>query len=145
VVAINGILIIALQPAISTWCARHDPTRILIAAALCYGAGLAMHGLATSLALHAAAVTVWTMGEILESPTGSTIVAAIAPADARGRYQGARSMMVGAGFLIAPKLGTWVWQREGPGTLWASCLVLGIVVALALAATGPALRRRMAR
>jgi MFS family permease len=69
----------------------------------------------------------------------------MAPADARGRYQGARSMMVGAGFLIAPKLGTWVWQREGPDTLWASCLMLGIVVALALAVTGPARRRRMAR
>jgi MFS family permease len=85
------------------------------------------------------------MGEILESPTGSTIVAAMAPADARGRYQGARSMMVGAGFFVAPKLGTWVWEREGPDLLWASCLALGVVLALVLAVTGPALRRRMAR
>jgi MFS family permease len=144
-IAVNGVLIIALQPTISTWSARHDPTRMLIAAALFYGVGLALHGAATNLALHAAAVTVWTMGEILESPTRSSIVAAMAPADARGRYQGAVAMTFGAGQLVGPKLGTWVWQREGPGTLWASCLVLGGLVALALAATGPARRRHMAR
>jgi hypothetical protein len=33
---------------------------------------------------------------------------------------------------------------QGPGTLWAACLVLGVAVALALAVTGPARRRRMA-
>ena len=144
VMAVNGLLIIALQPAISTWSTRRDPTRMLVVAALLYGAGFAMHGLATNVGLHAAAVTVWTMGEILESPTRSSIVATIAPADARGRYQGAIVMTFGAAQLVGPKLGTWIWQHEGPGTLWASCLALGVVVALALAVTGPARRRRMA-
>jgi MFS family permease len=145
VMAVNGLLIIALQPAITTWSTRRDPSRVLVVAALFYGFGLAMHGLATNVGLHAAAVTVWTMGEILESPTRSSIVATMAPADARGRYQGAIVMTFGAGQLVGPKLGTWVWQHEGPGTLWASCLVLGVVVALALAVTAPARRRRMAR
>jgi MFS family permease len=144
VMAVNGLLIITLQPAISTWSTRRDPTRVLVVAALFYGAGFAMHGLATNIGLHAMAVTVWTMGEILESPTRSSIVAAIAPADARGRYQGAIVMTFGAAQLVGPKLGTWVWQHAGPGTLWASCLGLGVVVALALAVTGPARRRRMA-
>jgi MFS family permease len=145
VMAVNGLLITALQPAITTWSTRRDPTRVLVAAALLYGIGFAMHGLATNIGLHAAAVTVWTMGEILESPTRSSIVAAIAPADARGRYQGAVVMTFGAAQLVGPKLGTWIWQHEGPGTLWASCLGLGVVVALALAVTAPSLRRRMAR
>jgi hypothetical protein len=54
-------------------------------------------------------------------------------------------MTFGAGQLVGPKLGTWVWQHEGPGTLWTSCLVLGGVVVLALAITGPGRRRRLAR
>lgn len=144
VMAVNGLLIIASQPAITAWSTRRDPTRVLVAAALLYGAGLAMHGLATNVAFHAAAVTVWTMGEILESPTRSSVVAAMAPADARGRYQGAIVMTFGAAQLVGPKLGTWAWQHEGPGTLWASCLALGVVVALALTVTAPARRRRMA-
>jgi hypothetical protein len=36
-------------------------------------------------------------------------------------------------------------QHAGPATLWASCFGLGIVLALALIATGPARRRRLAR
>jgi MFS family permease len=81
-IAVNGVLIIALQPVISTWSTRFDPTRVLIAAVTFFAVGLAMHGLATNLALHAAAVSVWTIGEILESPTRSSIVAAMAPAAA---------------------------------------------------------------
>src|SRR4029079_3159514 len=58
VMAVNGLLIIALQPAISTWSMRREPTGVLAAAALFYGVGFAMHGLATNIGFHAAAVTV---------------------------------------------------------------------------------------
>jgi len=145
VLAVNGVLIIAAQPAISTWAARHDPTRVLIAAALFYGSGFALHGVATGVVVHGTAVAVWTLGEILDSPTRSSTVATMAPVDARGRYQGAIAMTIGAAQMVGPKLGTWVWQHEGPGTLWSSCLALGAVVAVALAVTGPARRRRMAQ
>ena len=144
VIAVNGVVIIALQPSISAWCARGDPTRVLAVAAVLYGGGFALHGLAVHAATHAAAVAVWTLGEILESPTRSSIVAAMAPRDARGRYQGALVMMFGAAQLLGPQLGTWTWQHAGPGTLWASCLALGVIVAIALLATAPARRRRMA-
>jgi MFS family permease len=145
VMAVNGIIIIALQPGISAWIARREPTRVLVAAALFYGVGFAIHGLATSVAIHALAVMVWSMGEIFESSTRSAVVAAMAPADARGRYQGAFSMTFGAAQLVGPKLGTWVWEREGPGVLWGSCLALGVLVALALIASAPARNRRIAR
>lgn len=69
----------------------------------------------------------------------------MAPADARGRYQGAVVMTFGVGQLIGPKLGTWLWQHEGPGVLWGGCLALGVITALVLIATAPARRRRMAR
>jgi MFS family permease len=145
VAAVNGILIILLQPTLAAWTARRDTTRVLVGAALFYGVGTAMHGLATTVALHAAAVIVWTVGEILESPTRAAIVAAMSPADARGRYQGAIVMTFGAAQLVGPKLGTWTWQHAGPATLWTSCLLLGGLVALALVATAPGRRRRMSR
>jgi MFS family permease len=144
VLSVNGILIIALQPAISTWSSHRDPTRVLVTAAAFYGVGLAMHGLATTAVLHGIAVMVWTIGEILESPVRASVVAAMAPVDSRGRYQGAFAMTFGAGQLVGPKLGTWIWQHEGPDALWASCLGLSAVVAFALIATGPARHRRLA-
>lgn len=144
VLAVNGVVIILLQPAVSTWAIGRDPTRMLVIAVLLYGGGLALHGLANNVAVHAAAVFVWTLGEILESPTRSTVIATMAPTHARGRYQGAVAMTFGAAALIGPQIGTWLWQNGGPGSLWASCLGFSVLIAIALAATGQARRRRMA-
>jgi MFS family permease len=54
-------------------------------------------------------------------------------------------MTFGVGQLIGPKLGTWLWQHAGPDVLWGACLALGVIIALAVIATAPARRRRMAR
>jgi MFS family permease len=143
VLAFNGLLIIAIQPFATTWIARRDPSRVIAFASLLYGAGMALHGLAPNLALHAGAVLVWTMGEILESPTRSTLVAAMAPADARGRYQGALVLAWGCSTMIAPKLGTWLWEHAGPDVLWLGCLGVGALVAALMLITGPARRRRL--
>ncbi len=143
--AVNGVLIVAIQPWLTTWAARHDSSRVLILASLAYGAGISMHGLASTFWLHGAAVMVWTLGEILEGPARSTITAAMAPESARGRYQGAVVMAFGVARLVGPKLGTWTWEHEGPDTLWSACLALGAVVALGHAAAAPARRRRLAR
>lgn len=144
VLAFNGVLIIMLQPILSTWSARFDASRVIAVASLFYGAGMALHGLAPNLVLHFGAVLVWTLGEILESPTRSALVAAMAPADARGRYQGALVLAWGCSTLLAPKLGTWLWEHEGPDVLWLGCFGVGIAVALALLATAPARRRHLA-
>lgn len=143
VLGFNGLLIILLQPILSTWTARYDASRVIAVASLLYGAGMALHGLAPNLAFHAGAVLVWTIGEILESPTRSALVAAMAPADARGRYQSALVLAWGCSTMLAPKLGTWIWEHEGPNVLWFGCLGLAAVVALALLVTAPARRRRL--
>jgi hypothetical protein len=53
-------------------------------------------------------------------------------------------MIFGVAQLIGPKAGTWLWQHAGPDVLWTSCLGLSVIVAIGLALTGPARRRRMA-
>ncbi len=142
VMGCNGVLIILLQPVLTTWSAKFDPSRLIAVAAVLTGAGMVVHGLAPNLWIHALAVLVWTVGEILDSPTRSAIVADMAPADARGRYQGALTMAWGGASLVGPKLGTWIWEYESPMTLWLGCFALSIVVAISLLATAPARRRR---
>lgn len=144
VLAFNGVLIILVQPLLSTYVARFDASRVIALAALLYGAGMAVHGMAPNLAIHAVAVMVWTIGEIIESPTRSALVAGMAPADARGRYQGALVLAWASSTLLAPKLGTWLWEHEGPDTLWRGCLGLGALVALGMLLTAPARRKRLA-
>ena len=144
VMAVNGVAIILVQPSVIGWIQRFDAQRVMVAAALLYGAGIAMHGLGTHVAIHMAAVIVWTFGEIIDAPTRSAVVSNLAPPEARGRYQGALVMTFGIAQLFGPKVGTWVWQHEGANVLWSSCLVVGIVVAIAFAITAPGRRRRMA-
>jgi MFS family permease len=142
VMAVNGLAIILLQPSMIGWIQRFDAQRVIVAAALLYGVGIAMHGLGTHVAIHMAAVVVWTFGEIIDAPTRSAVVSNLAPPDARGRYQGALVMTFGIAQLFGPKVGTWVWQHEGANVLWSACLVLGIAVAIAFAITAPGRRGR---
>jgi MFS family permease len=138
VMAVNGIMIIVLQPLLATWAAKRDTTVMLVAAALLYGC-FALHGIAgpgtLGACIHATAVAIWTLAEIVEGPTRSTVVAAMAPADARGRYQGAMVMSWGAAYFVGPQLGTLIWDDAGPRTLWLGCCALAIAVAIGFAAT----------
>jgi MFS family permease len=143
VMAINGIIIIVLQPALTAFAARFDPSRVLAVGAVCYGVGVALHGAGAHLLVHVGAVVVWTLGEILESPVRSTMVASIAPADARGRYQGAMAMSWGAAMWAGPVLGTHVWFEYGPPALWLGCLAVGLACALGVLAWAPSYRRRV--
>jgi hypothetical protein len=118
---------------------------VLSVAWLLYGAGFAIHGLAPDhwvygLVVHGLATSVWTFGEIAESPVRSAMVAALAPADARGRYQGATVMAFGAAYFVGPRLGTWLWESASPTVLWLGCLALGIAGAAATMATASARR-----
>ncbi len=144
VLGVNGVVIIVVQPYMTTWIARFDADRVLVVSALLYAVGMFVHGLATLLVAHMAAVTIWTLAEILESPTRSALVAAMAPADARGRYQGAFVMTWGAGALVGPRLGTLLWDRVGPHAVWYLTSGLGLFVAGALAATARERRARVA-
>lgn len=146
VMSINGILIILLQPWLAAYASGRDGSRVLSVAWLLYGAGFAIHGLAPDhwvygLIVHGIATSVWTFGEIAESPVRSAMVAALAPADARGRYQGATVMAFGAAYFVGPRLGTWLWESASPTVLWLGCLALGIAGAAATMATASARRQ----
>jgi MFS family permease len=140
----NGLLIIVFQPIVLARIKPLDPDRVLVVASLLYGVGMIAHGLAPAVVAHVGAVVVWTFAEVLESSVRSAMVAAMAPADARGRYQGAFVMTFGAAALVAPRLGTQVWEDVGPMALWGGCGGLGVVCAIAFWQTAPARRERMA-
>lgn len=144
VMGLNGLLIVLVQPWVAPIVARHDPMRVFALSCLLYGAGFAMHGLGAAVALHLAAVSVWTLGEIIGAPVLSTVCATLAPPAARGRYQGMLATSFAAAGCVGPLLGAGVMQRVGGAVLWAGCLGLGVCAAGLGLALGPRLRRRLA-
>jgi len=142
VMAVNGVVIVLLQPVASARLGGLDPSRVLAVAAVLVGAGFALHGVSAWLPVHVAAVVVWTIGEIMSSPTHSTIVAQLSSAEARGRYQGVFGMSWGAASAIGPLAGGQLMGAAGPGALWTACLGLGVVVAVGYLVTARGRRAR---
>jgi MFS family permease len=142
--AVNGILIVALQPLAGGWLGRHDHTAVLAAGFVIVGLGFGLTALAGSVAAYAATVVVWTLGEIVTAGIGAAIVADLAPASMRGRYSGAYGAIWSAAYLLGPLGGTRLLAIGAP-VLWLTCGLLAAAAAAGLLALGPAIRRRSQR
>lgn len=137
VLALNGVLIVLVQPAITARIASLDRGRVLLVAALLAGLGLSLHGAGAAIALHALAVATWTLAEIMSTPTTAAVVSDFATPSARGRYQGVYTMSWGLASFLGPLLGPLALEQAGPAFTWGGCLVVGGIAAIGLAGTTP--------
>ncbi|MCI0569915.1 MAG: MFS transporter [Myxococcaceae bacterium] len=144
VMMVNGLLIVVLQPFALGVVRRFRRSHVLAVAGLLVGAGLWFHGSMASVVGHQLAVALWTLGEIANAPTASSVVADLAPPQLRGRYQGVFTMSFSLGMLVAPLGGTSILGSWGPGALWRGCLAVGVVLCVGHLLIAGARQRRMA-
>ncbi|USA01814.1 MFS transporter [Streptomyces lydicamycinicus] len=130
VIAVNGVLVVLLQIPVTRFIEHRSPALLLIGSALLAGYGFGLTALAGSVAMYAVAVTVWTLGEIINSPTQMGLVVRLSPLHGRGRYQGIYSLSWSVASLAAPLLGGVVIDRYGADVLWAGCAAVGTVAAV---------------
>ncbi|WP_143670665.1 MFS transporter, partial [Streptomyces antimycoticus] len=128
-IATNGALIVAVQIPVTRFLEHRDPAPLLMASALLIGGGFGLTAFAGSVGMYTVAVTVWTLGEIINSPTQMGLVARLSPTHGRGRYQGMYSLSWSLASLTAPLVGGAVMDRFGSDALWASSAVVGVVAA----------------
>lgn len=133
VIALNGVLIVLLQLPLTRFIEHRDPARLLIVSALLTGYGFGLNTFAGSVGFYALAVTLWTLGEMISSPTQMGLVVRLSPTHGRGRYQGMYSLSWAVATFGAPLAGGYVIDHFGSATLWASSAVLGTVAALGYA------------
>ncbi len=130
-----------MQPFLAPRLARLNHSRVLAAGAAMVGLGFGMNALAHGAWLFAAAVAVWTVGEIFTLPIANAVVADLAPTHIRGRYQGAYGLTFGLAGFAAPLIGTSVLQHFGDAALWLGCLALGVLVGVGHLLLAPRLTR----
>ncbi|PLS23873.1 MFS transporter [Bifidobacterium imperatoris] len=141
---INGFMLCALQiPAMKLF-ARMGNSRVLIAGLAVTVLGYAVQIVADSWAGFALAVVLWTLGELGTFPIATTTVAAMAPADARGTYQGVYNVLWSLSIALAPMIGGWIISDFGGRVLWIACTVMLIAVTLGLRVTKGSRDRAMA-
>ncbi|MFE3583975.1 MDR family MFS transporter [Streptomyces vinaceus] len=130
VIAVNGVLIVLLQIPVTRFIEKGDPQQLLVVSALLAGYGFGLTAFAGSVWSLGLTVVVWTLAEIINSPTQMGLVARLSPLHGRGRYQGMYTMSWAVAALVAPLMAGTMIDRWGAGWLWASMAVLGTVAAL---------------
>lgn len=135
---VSAVTVVAGQPLLRwRWLTSGSPFRAMTIGYAVLALGLAGTGLATGLVGFAAATVLWSVGDLLLLGHAWSIVSALAPPSARGRYLAAYGLSWGFATVVAPVLGTGLLTLGGPVLLWGTLAL----VALALAAVQPALRR----
>ncbi|MFC9821691.1 MDR family MFS transporter [Streptomyces erythrochromogenes] len=130
VIAVNGFLIVALQIPVTRLIEHRDPQKLLVVSALLAGYGFALTAFAGPVWAYALTVCVWTLAEIVNSPTQMGLVVRLSPVHGRGRYQGVYTMSWAVAALVAPLMAGFMIDRWGADWLWATTGVLGTVAAV---------------
>jgi MFS family permease len=145
VIAVNGVLIVLGQLFVPRLIEGYDSARVLAVAALIVGVGFGLTAFAHAAWFFALSVIVWTLGEMLQSPSNAATIAALSPATLRGRYQGLNSLMWSCGTALAPIAGGAVQDHVGNKALWIGCFLVCLMVAGGHLLAAPGRRQRIDR
>ncbi|MFF5635224.1 MFS transporter [Streptomyces sp. NPDC012825] len=140
--AVNAVLVVALQPFVTAWLAGLPQLAVQSAGSALIAAGVALTGLADGVVGYTVSVVVWSLGEVVVAGIAASVVANLAPAHARGRYQGAFGWTWGTARFAALTLGVTVYTSLGPAVLWWTALAAGTAAAAATLALRARIERR---
>ncbi len=140
-IAINGVLIVTLQPFAERLFGRLRPSPRLALAAAILGVGMGLQAFCALPIHYILAITLWTMGEIALAGIGPATTAHLAPLHLRGAYQGLYGMAWSIGACLAPLTGPRLLQARGPRVLWLAVLALAVLASASMLALGRRLER----
>lgn len=144
VAALNGVLIVVLNPLLTGWLLRRRVAHALAAGAVLIAAAMVVVALTDRLAGYVAAVVLITLGEIAGQSVTGGLVAEIAPPALRGRYSGAYGLTFGAAFTVTPLVGGALLGDGGSPVPWIAATALAGAAAVGMLALGPGLETRRA-
>ncbi|KOT90809.1 transporter [Streptomyces sp. NRRL F-5755] len=129
VISVNGLLIVLLQIPVTHLIDKRSPTALLVLSCLLCGVGWGLTAFAGSVAFYALTVGVWTLAEVIHSPTNMGLVVSLSPAQARGRYQGMYALAWQSASFVGPLLAGLAIDRFGDTAWWFACAAISIAAA----------------
>ncbi|MER7464217.1 MFS transporter [Streptomyces sp. NPDC097981] len=129
-VAVNGLIVILCELVVTRKVQRWPARIATVTGILAVGGGLAAYALPWGVAGLVAATVVWSVGEIIGSPTMTAYPALAAAPENRSRYLGASQAMFGVGSAVGPAAGVAAWALMGD-SVWLACGALAALAAIA--------------
>ncbi len=129
-VVVNTLIITFLQMPAAARVTKLPTARVIAGGLVGFAAGFVLLPFTGTYAMAVVAMTVFTLGELVIFPAMNTFVAKAAPAGETGRYMGFTFAAHASGRLVAPLVGTLVYQRLGPVYLWLGSSVAALLLSL---------------
>jgi MFS family permease len=123
----NALMVVLLQLWVTARIKRYSPYLVLSIGAAFYAIGVGSVALSVGFYGFLVAMVIATVGELVMSPTATTLVATLAPADMRGRYMGIYSLTWNVAAGIGPLMGGFLGDNLGPKSIWIGGLLIGLV------------------
>ena len=140
-VIISPALVVLAQLRLTRASGRIPPAPRLAAATLLMGLPFLALLASSRVAVIAAVIVVFVIGEMVWMPTSQAVAAQLAPPQTRGTYFGALAAMTGPAWTLAPFVAFQLREHAGVGSVW----LLFAAVAVASAAAGAAAVRSYQR
>lgn len=118
IIGTNAVMVVLFQYAVTRITRRYRPLSVMAVSALFYAGGLAIFAAGQVFLAFWLGIVIMTIGELIIAPTATTLVAALAPADMRGRYMGVYGLSYRIGGGIGPVIGGWLGDRFLPAAIW---------------------------
>ena len=126
-VTVNALMCIFLQVFVTRLARRFSAMPVLAVGALFYAIGIGSVALGSTFAAFMASMIIMTLGELIMTPTATTLAANLSPLEMRGRYMSLFGLAWPAGSGIGPIAAGWLNDRFSPKAMWVGGLVFGLM------------------
>jgi predicted MFS family arabinose efflux permease len=140
--AVNTVIIVVLEMVLMEKIRKFSLALMINISFILLGLGLGLMPLGRGFAFGALTVAIWTFGEMLSMPLVTALIAGRATDANRGRYMGLNSFAFSLAFIVAPPVGTAIYDGLGPDAVWYVCAATCAVIAVAFSALRPHLEKR---
>jgi MFS family permease len=126
----NALMVVFFQYSVTQVTKRRQPLSMLAVGALFYSVALGSVALGRAFWGFWLSMVILTVGELIQSPTATTLAANMAPAEMRGRYMSLYGLTWGVASGVGPVLGGLLNDQFGPKAIWYGGAAIGLASSL---------------
>lgn len=126
-IAVNTVLIILIELPLNASMTGWKDENSLYLGIILTGIGFGALIFADTITILIISIVIWTFGEMIFFPGAATMASELAPENRKGEYMGFYQMVFSLSFMLAPYLGTFIYDKLSPTALWAATFFFSLI------------------